>query len=200
MDLVILQREYKNLRQEYRGLRRPGPPYLDDLPRDSELNKAFYWYVHATSGFEGIHDLERAREIVSLYHQHTPDVVLEILEITKDRAIGADSGGYLLGYDAAERGFGLSIIERCLPIWTSPDLYENLTINPDDKISPLDELWVKYFIGRLNKHLLFPDYDTASFCLSCLRRIHEFIPNYCESDKAIEDMEVVGLWSVSSTT
>lgn len=193
MDLLILEQD-PDTYGPYRGVNRLGPPYINALGRDAEVNQVFYWYLHATSKSEGVRDLARALEIVSLYRRVAPAVHLEIIEVTTGPLALPEVGRELLGYDIAEAGgYGISLVQDCLSEWSVEEHGGKWWICDDPTAaSPLDHLWSVYFRERLNEHGLLPDFATAAFCLACDQTLHS-IAMVCE---VFVNPTVIGLWSV----
>jgi hypothetical protein len=174
-------------------MERTDPPYVDGLGDDAAVNQAFFGYLDATADSRGMHDLAKAREIMALYRRFAPAVQLDLVEATFSLSSRPETGGSLLGYDICVGGFGISVIASCLLGWQPGSSASPYPPNPT---TPLDRLWHEHFRMALNEYLLFPDYGTAEFCLACLRTLQTFTANLCESNEAIADMVVVGLWLV----
>ncbi|GEM_PF-1068472 len=201
MNLLILG-EPANEDTNYRGVDRYPPFHIDALDDNHPVNRTFLLYLDLTNEDYLIHDLAKAREIVESYKTLTPPEIYEIIEVTDNKEPPENSEALFLGYDPAGK-IGLSLISVLAPRpqirhYVEYDKYSEDKYWEEERGIPhhimlFNRLIREHFRPKLNKNLLFDDYDTASFCCECVMSILAVEPQCYEPGR----YEVVGVYLVA---
>lgn len=179
---------YAESNPAYRGTYREHPYGLQGPGDDPRVNRAFLWFLEE-GGQEGVvHNLEKARELVEAYKTTTPPQFFEIIEPVADDG-SASAGTTFLGYDLSGGGVGFSLLARDLHLTSDPGSTEDL-------LFPFFRLIESYFRPRLNQNRLFDHYETAEFCLSCMKACQKFSPGLWENDDVVDLVMVTKLYRV----
>lgn len=196
MHLLILAPAFAYMGNPgYHGTDRPPPAYREDMAPAHPVNRSWQWLAGLQSDGCGVENLERAREVVTAYHQLTPPEDVEIIEVTRGDAI-AEVGEVFLGFDLSY-GFGNSLISGGVThdAVEARRYYEELPAQDATRtLSPLVRLMGAYLEPHLNSNRLIDNYDVARLWLECARAVQTLKPGFYEYG----DYEVVGVWSVSA--
>jgi hypothetical protein len=177
---------------EYRGTDRPEPYHVDNLDDNHPVNRAFFLLLHMTNEDGLLHDLAKAREIVEAYKTLTPSQIYEIIEVTENKEPPMNSEALFLGYDlSCDLSDSLiSLVLIAKHRLSDKQLEEEGISRP---VILFHRLIIENFRPKLNKNLLFDDYETASFCLDCMMSILSIEPQFYEPG----EYKVVGIYKVT---
>lgn len=174
----------------YRGTYRSHPYYCDQVQENHEVNQAFFWFCEEGGEIGVVHDIVRAKHLISAYENLSPPQHFELVEVVEGEH-SPRVGNEFLGYDLSA-GFNNSLL------WSGMDINEdNIEFQSDETLKilrPLLHLIKIHFKSMLNSNGLFTNDKEATFCLECMMAIQKLSPGFWEWG----DYEVLGLYSISS--
>ena len=184
----------------YLGTERFTPCFDIEFDENHPTNQAVIEYIKTASEDDFIDELSKARELVEMFRNLTPSESYDIVTFTNNKeplVLPPDTDIVFLGYDLSA-GFTNSLVPALDQAQNTEEiLVFDTETNPGFKSSSrepfiFDLLIEKHFRPMLNKNRLFDDYDTAYFCLECMKSVQKLDPNFYEP----YDFEVTGVYKV----
>jgi hypothetical protein len=188
MKYLILGTPFRN--QNYRGVTRNRPGYVEGAKDDDPANRCFYWLLEEGGETGLVENLSRAGELINEYAKLPDPQIFEILGIT-DAAPYQIKGHELIGFDIADNSYSGSVLETFFdfdPSTTIQDPFQNAV--------PLLLLMQKHFGPLIQENGLFSKSQEANFFLSCFEALRAVFPNLWEQPEIT--FQVLGLWELES--
>lgn len=191
MNLLLKEKpSHKSLPPEYRGTHRWAPCYVEKVSANHPANCAYFLFLELKSKDGLLHDLAKARQIAEAYKTLIPPENYEVIELTKGKSVPENSGAVFLGFDLSHE-MGDSLIPA-LTLVHKRDGDRSWKKGVANEIIIFHRLVKEHFRPKLNKYILFDEYDTASFCLDCMMAILNLSPQFYE----VGEYEVISVYKV----